>query len=278
MKSIVFAALLLAAAPSLVAAYAARDLVVPVAGRAVGADGRAYVTALWITNASDRPADVAMTFYSAAHNVAPLSSALQLAAGETRLLDPYDPGVSGTGWIRIRSARELLATAHVYSRMTNETNAHAIAATYNAIPARFAITNGESATLQGVTPADARYKLFFDEVAGQPLEVWVALIDLHGTTIARTHVYIDSYQQVVKDAAELFPAFTSGAAIVRVEGMHGRGRVVVTGSATAKVSQDSSEYEMSFTPAARDRMSNAEVAAYIACAAGVLAAVVARRR
>lgn len=278
MKPILFAAALLVAATPLAAAYASRDLIVPIAGHVVGADGRAYLTAIRITNVTDRPADLAMTFRPAPLHALPRGSSLQLAANETRVLDPFDVGGDlATGWLRIESRQELLVSARVYSRMANETATHTIA-TFSAIPSQFAIGNGESTLLQGVTPASARYKLYFDEIDGKPLEVWVTLLDLKGATIARTHLYVDANQQITKEVAELFPAFANGEAVLRVEGKHGHGKVIVAGSATAKDSQDASSFEMSFTPASRNRMSNAEIAAYIAVAAGVLAAVVARRR
>jgi len=261
------------------AGYAARDLVVPVAGRAVGPDGRSYLTALWITNASDRPADVALTFHPAALNLPPISSSVQLAAGETKVLDPYDPGAGvATGWIRLQSTRDLLVTSRLYSRLATQTSAHAIATTFSAIPLRVAIGNGDAALLQGMTPADTRYKLYFDEVSGQPLEVCVMLLDLRGAEIARTHLYVDAFRQVAKDAAELFPKFTTGAALLRVAGMHGRGRVIVAGSSIATISQDASGFEMSFATSPRDRIGWTDAVAYFAIAIGIVAAISVRRR
>ena len=252
------------------AAYPARDLVVPVAGRATGPDGRTYLTALRITNTSDRQADIAMTFHPAAQKLSPISSSLQLAAGETRVLDPYDPGVdAGIGWIRMQSSRDLIVNSTIYSRLGNtRTSGTSVAA----IPAKLAIGNGDATTLQGLAPTASRYKLYFDEVGGKPLEVWVKLLDARGAEVGRTHVYIDGWQQVVKDVAA-----PPAATVVRVEGMHGRGRVIVTGSAIANGATDAASFEMSFAPS-RDRISNAEAAAYFACAIGILAAIVVRRR
>jgi len=278
-KSLLVSAAIALAALPLSAGYAARDLVVPVAGRAVGPDGRSYLTALWITNASDRPADVALTFHPAALNLPPISSSVQLAAGETKVLDPYDPGAGvATGWIRLQSTRDLLVTSRLYSRLATQTSAHAIATTFSAIPLRVAIGNGDAAMLQGLTPADTRYKLYFDEVSGQPLEVWVTLLDLRGAEIARTHLYIDAFRQVAKDAAQLFPKFTTGAALLRVAGMHGRGRVIVAGSSIATISQDASGFEMSFATSPRDRIGWTDAVAYFAIAIGIVAAISVRRR
>ena len=282
-KPLVLAAALMSISAHLAASYASRDLVVPVAGRAAGADGRAYLTALWITNTSDDPLDAKLTFHPASAKPAPaFPSSLHLAPHETHLFDPVDRALLGndfvTGWMRIESPRELLATARVYSRMASDTNARSIAASFSAVPAQFAIGSGEATTLQGVTPADARYKIYFAEITGQPLEVWVALVDPRGITVAETHVYVDRFQHLTKDAAELFPSFTAGTALLRIEGMHGLGRVIVAGSAIAKESLDATAFEMSFPTASRDRVGAGEAAAYIAAAAAVIVAIVIRRR
>jgi hypothetical protein len=65
-KLILAALLSIAVAAPLAAAYASRDVVLPVAGRATGADGRLFLTALWITNPSERDAlDLQLIFHPA---------------------------------------------------------------------------------------------------------------------------------------------------------------------------------------------------------------------
>ncbi|MBV8544137.1 MAG: hypothetical protein JO088_05255, partial [Acidobacteria bacterium] len=54
--------LLLFAAQPLLAAYADRDLVIPVVGRAAGRSGRLFLTALWITNTDDHAAVMSLSY------------------------------------------------------------------------------------------------------------------------------------------------------------------------------------------------------------------------
>ena len=272
MKAVLAALLLLAAAP-LLAAYASRDAVLPIAGRSTGSDGRLFLTALWIT--SKDAADVTLTFHPADEKVSAHASTLHLNAGETRVIDPLDE--NGLGALRIESTHDVLATARVYSRLPNESGARSLATSFAATPIEYAIGNGESATLQGVAPADGRYKIFFAEVMGMPLDVSVALLDARGRSIAAKRMYIDRDRQVTADAAELFPQFTSGTATLRIAGVNGGGRIVVAGSLIARESQDSTPFEMSFSTAPRSRVGVWEAIAYIAVAAAAGVALILRR-
>lgn len=281
MKAVLAPFLFLAALP-LAAAYAARDVVLPVAGRATGADGRLFLTALWITNPSERDAvDATLTFHPAAEKLPAHASRLHLNAGETRVIDPVDASVLGAdqalGSLRIVASHDVLATARVYSRMPNESGARSLATSFSAMPVQFAIGNGDSATLQGVAPADGRYKIYFAEVAGMPLDVSVVLLDGRGVTMAAKRLYIDKDRQLTTDVADLFPQFTSGTAALRIDGVNGLGRVVVAGSQIARESQDSTPFEMSFTTAPRDRLGVWEALTYIAVAAAAGAALFLRR-
>ncbi len=274
-KALLLALLPLIAAP-LGAAYASRDVVFPIAGRATGSDGRLFFTALWITNPSESDAvEATLTFRPAAEKLPARVSPLHLAPGETRVLDPLD--VDGLGALRITATKDVLASARLYSRMPGESNARRVATSFSAVPVQFAIGSGESATLQGVTPADGRYKIYLAEVAGMPLDISVSLVDPRGITISEKRLYVDKERQVTVDVAELFPLFTSGTATVRVDGANGSGRVVVAGSAIARESQDSSPFEMSFATASRDRMGFLEALTYIAVAAAAGVALFLRR-
>ena len=274
MKVALATLLSIAVAAPLAAAYASRDVVLPVAGRATGADGRLFLTALWVTNPSERDAvDATLTFSPAEEKLLPHASALHLNPGETRVVDPIDEKILGVpaalGSLRIEATHDVLATARVYSR--------GLATSFNALPVQFAIGNSESATLQGVAPADGRYKIYFAEVEGVPLDVNVSLIDGRGVTIASKAIFIDKDRQVISDVAELFPQFTSGTATLRVEGVNGRGRIVVAGSHIARDTQDSTPFEMSFTTTPRDRLGIWEALTYIAVAAAAAVALFLRR-
>ncbi len=274
--------ILLFLASPLFAAYASRDVVLPVAGRATGADGRLFLTALWITNPSERDAlDATVIFHPAAEKMPSHESKLHLGPGETRVVDPIDAAILGVpealGALRIIATRDVLATARVYSRMPNESSARSLATSFPAMPVEYAIGNGESATLQGLSPADGRYKIYLAEVAGQPLDVDVSLLDARGVTIASKRMYVDKNRQLTADAGELFPKFTSGTATLRVDGVNGGGRVVVAGSQIARESQDSTPFEMSFTTTPRERLGGWEALTYIAVAAVAGVALLLRR-
>ncbi|HKS22950.1 MAG TPA: DUF5719 family protein [Thermoanaerobaculia bacterium] len=256
------AALLILIAAPLSAAYSARDVVLPIAGRAGGADGRLYLTALWITNPSERDAvEAKLTFHPADDKLPPHASSLHLNAGETRVLDPLDE--NGLGALRIEATRDVVATARVYSQ--------GMATSFAAMPVQFAIGNGESATLQGVAPAAGRYKIYFAEVSGNPLDISVSLVDARGATLGTKRMYIDRDRQVTSDVGDLFPQFTAGTATLRIEGVNGGGRIVVAGA------QNSTPFEMSFTTTPRDRLGLWEAIAYIAVAAAAAAALFIRR-
>lgn len=258
----------------LLGAYASRDVVLPVAGRAGGAGGRLYLTALWITNPSERDSVVCkLTFRPAAEKLPPHESSLTLKPAETRVIDPIDATILGVadalGSLRIEATHDVLATARVYSA--------GVATSFNAIPVQFAIRSNESTTLQGIAPADGRYKLFIAEVAGAPLDLTLSLLDGRGVAIASKQIYIDRDRQVTTDIADLFPQFTSGTATLRIDGMNGDGRVIVAGSQIARDTQDSTPFEMSFTTTPRDRVGVLEALTYIAVAAAAVVALVVRR-
>ena len=157
----------------LAAAYSGRDLVLPVAGHSVGADGRLFDTALWITNVSENTCDVTLSFYASGEtNRTPRVMRLRIAAGQTWLRDGMDPALTGgavMGALRVRASQDVIATARAYSRMGDESNAGAMASSFTAIPTQFAIGNGESTLLQGITPRDSRYKVSAGQMGGNTM-------------------------------------------------------------------------------------------------------------
>src|SRR5689334_20580438 len=112
--------LLLAAAP-LFAAYPARDLVVPIAGRARNAAGCQFLTALWLTNTDERSAaSVTLSFLASGRaNPSPRQVRLTLGAGATQLFDPLDASLLGgdeaMGAIRVQSTTNVIAHARIYT-------------------------------------------------------------------------------------------------------------------------------------------------------------------
>jgi hypothetical protein len=271
--------LLLAALISLPlsAAYAGRDLILPVIGRSAGSGGRLFDTSLWITNLSLRhEAAVRLEFYeSGRSNPRPRVQSLRIAAGETYVTDSVNPSLIGTavmGAIRVTSSEEVIASARTYSRLESETDARAVAAAFSAIPAQFAIGNDETTSMQGLTTRDARYKLYLVEVTGHPLNLSVALTDARGKTAADKPLYIGPHMQMAADLTDLIPPGLDHG-VLRIRGTNGEGRIVVAGAQIATESQDASAYEMTFLTQPRNRMPVGEVVAYVAVALAILMAV-----
>ncbi len=166
MRCLVLATLLLATGASAYAAYPARDLFVPIAGRAKNAAGREFLTALWLTNVDRRDAAaVTLTFLpSGVGRRSPRQTRLTIPPGATRVLDPLDAqllgGDNALGAVRIHSSAEVLAHARVYTVDGGMS--------FAAVPANRAIGNTQSCTLQGVISGAARYRLYLVETPARP--------------------------------------------------------------------------------------------------------------
>ena len=182
------------------------------------------------------------------------------------------------GAIRVQSTQDVIASARTFSRMALETNAAAVASAFAAIPTQFAIGNGEDTVLQGITPADSRYKIYLVEVTGQPLAVTAQILGPRGIVVAEARLYVDAHMQTAADVHELFGDKVPAHALLRIAGSNGDGRVVVAGAQIASQSQDASAYEMTFRTQPRNRMTIGEIVAYSLVAVAVLATALLRRR
>jgi hypothetical protein len=268
------------------AAYTDTELFFPIAGRGHQADGRVFTTTLWLTNPGASPAHVQLQFLRAAQaNPSPRGITFVLESGATRVFDPIDADVFGsdniTGALRLTSDQPLLATARAVSHLESEPLSRAVATSFNAVPARFAIGNGQTAIAHGAVlgpTATERYKLYVVETAGQSLSYSIAIVSQDGATVAQKGFYIAPREERGIDISEEFPNVRSDHAIVRVRGVNGNGRIIFTGAQIARESQDSNAYEMSYTNEPRVRMPTAEVVAYVAVACAIIVAALVYRR
>ena len=284
MRRAVLTLLLLAATHPLLAAYADRDLVIPVVGRAAGGAGRLFLTALWITNADDdRVATLRLSYLESGHaNRSPRQTMVVLAPRETRVFDPLGPpiltSINGIGALRIEANANIVASARIYGYRPAEGPASAVSMALTGIPTRLGVGNGQSALLHGDGSIDARYKLYVVETAGAALSVVVSIEDLHGQTRAEKRLFLDRFEHVSADTRDLFPAVKLDQAIIRVRGVNGNGRVIAAGTQIVPGSQDGCTYEMSFAPEPRTRIRAPEAAVYIAIAFMVVLAIAWRRQ
>jgi hypothetical protein len=275
--------LLLAAARTALGAYADRDLLIPVVGRASSGGGRLFLTALWLTNTADHPAQLTLSYLESGHaNPAPRTTAVTLAPHETQVFDPLGPpvlpAVNSIGALRIESNTDVTASARIYGYFVAQGPGSAVSMALTGIPTRLGIGNGQSAVIQGDGARDAVYKLYLVETAGSALSVAVSIEDLHGQTLAEKRLFLDRFEHVATDARQLFPAVTVDHAMIRVRGVNGNGRVIAAGTQTVPGSQDACTYEMSFTPEPRTRIRWPEASVYAVAGIVVALAIVWRRQ
>jgi len=283
MRRVTISLLLLAAAHPLFAAYADRDLVIPVVGRAAGGAGRVFLTALWITNADDHPAAMTLSYLESGHaNPSPRQTKITLAPRETHVFDPLGPpiltSVDSIGALRIESDANVVASARIYGYLPADGPKTAVSMALTGIPTRLGIGNGQSAVLHGDGSRDAQYKLYVIETAGAALSVAVAVEDLHGQTLGEKRYFLDRFEHVAADTRQLFPAVNLEHAVIRIRGVNGNGRVIAAGTQIVPGSQDACAYEMSFAPEPRTRIRWPEAAVYVAIAIVVALALLRRRQ
>jgi len=284
-RFVLVATLFLSLASPISAASSDIDLFVPVAGHGRQAGGRVFDTTLWITNSGNTPAHVTLQFLRAMQsNPSPHTTTFTLAPSATRVFDPISRDLlgidEGVGAIRIRSDQALLAAVRAFTRVESEPRSRAVATTFNAIPARFAIGNGQTAIAQGVTldPAAERNRLYVVETAGQPLTYSLAIVDANGNTVAQKAFYITAFEERSIDVGDEFPNLRVDHAIARVRGMNGNGRIIFAGTQIARDSQDGNAYEMSYVNEPRVRMPIGEIVAYVIVACAVIIAAAVYRR
>jgi hypothetical protein len=256
------------------AGYPANESWIPVVGRVSGLDGRGFYTTVYLTEMSRSTNDVTISFFPAGQpNVTPRSLALQLGPSQTGAVEVGTQltGEAGAiGSLHLRSTGPLIAQAHVYTRMPDETPASERGTVLNAIPTEYAIGTGETTIIH--VPAGTRYKLYAAETNGYPL-----YFSIRSNSIASEHrLYLGSHEQRSWDLADIFPA--AQVASLAIEGINGSGKIVVAGTSIASESQDFSAYEMSLATEPRHRMRWSEAAAYIAVALALAVAAVYRMK
>jgi len=283
MRRLAIPLLLLAATRPLLGAYADRDLIIPVVGRTAGGSGRLFLTALWITNADDHPAEMALSYLESGHaNPTPRQTKVTLAPRETRVFDPLGPpvlpNVNSIGALRIESSVDIVASARIYGYLPAEGPNAAVSMALTGIPTRLGLGNGQSAILHGDGSRDAQYKLYVVETAGAALSVAVSIEDLHGKTMAEKRLFLDRFEHVATDTRQLFPAIKLDHALIRIRGVNGNGRVIAAGTQIVPGSQDACAYEMSFVAEPRTRIRWPEALVYVVIAIVVALALVRRRQ
>ncbi len=254
LKSSMFSALILMILMSnpLFAGFADTDLILPAAGRVLGAGGSEFFTTGLVTNPNDHAVDVQFQFLQAGQaNPAPLTVTDTLAAGQTKTYENlgetlfHRAGVLGA--VRVRSSAPILVSARIYNQTPGVSLANTQGVSIAGVPVSFAIARGEQGVLQGVNQNnDFRYNFFLVEVSGGSASVQLSLRDAAGGEIVTKTYPLLPYEQMLVSMTDLAPGRTVEGAQMQATVTSDTGRVIFAGSLVANGSQDSSGFEMSF--------------------------------
>lgn len=246
--------------------YPGKDLWIPVAGHAIGADGRVHATTVFITNTSDEAADVRMSLHASGEvGKEPRTVSVRIAAGATHVQDLADRLTTAQrpiGALQISASQPVVADAWLSSRPATQPGA--TGSVISAIPSEFAIGSGESAVMHAST-ADARFKLYVAETRGFPLYFSVTAVDANGRRTEARRLFVDRYDQRSWALPGTFVA-------LHVAGVNGSGKVIFAGSRIDNATQDTSFFAMTLPSRARHRISSLEWTAYALAAAALLLA------
>ena len=232
--------------------FAGMDLILPAAGRVIGAGGTEFLTTAWVTNPNDHAVDVQFQFLQSGQaNITPVTVMDTLSAGQTKtyenLIDTVFHLGGVLGAVRVRSSDQVLVSARIFSRAPGDTLANTNGANFAAVPSSFAIGKGDQGLLQGANQnADFRYNFILVEVSGAETAVQVRLRDGAGAEIATKTYTVRPYEQLLVNISDLAPGVVVNGAQLQATVLSDSGRVIFAGSLITNGSQDSTGFEMSF--------------------------------
>lgn len=243
----------------LAAGFSGRDVIIPASARIQGSGTppAQFYSTLWVTNLSTTTVANANVFLFrlGQANPSPQPVPVTIAPGETKKWENVLQtlfGLTGgaAGAIRIVSNVPVLASSRTFDRPDGTDISQATGLFFGAIPASFAIRQGESAILQGVSQGSAaedyRYNFGLVETTGNGAVVTVTLRSSSGGTLASTDYSIGAREAKQVNVATLFPGIVTDNARLEATVSGGTGAVLFYGTLLANGSQDSAGFEMSF--------------------------------
>jgi hypothetical protein len=253
------ALLLMCAAASLFAGFAGTDVFIPSVGRRPGNLGSQWHTLLWIHNPSDTTANVSIVFLERnLPNPSPLVFTDSIPPGDTRRY----PNTIGTlfgvekwGALRIKANVPVLASCRMYNLPQDGEDRDTQGQAYNAIPASFAIGNGQSAKVLGVyqtaprNDSQFRYNFGWVETTGSTANVRVIAYSETGDVIGdKAYPTTGGFEPRYYPIEDLVPAINHQNVTLEMRVTGGSGKVIAVGSGVANHSNDATTFEMAFSP------------------------------
>lgn len=236
------------------AGFTGNDVIIPAVARAAGAGGAQFYSTLWVTNLSAGSITVEYRFLRQGQaNPVPQTASATFAAGETKKYENVVETLfglsSGAGAIRVVASGKVLVSSRTYDQPSGVGLDQVKGLFFGAVPATFAISQGDVGLLQGVTQGGSenyRYNFGMVETTGQAATVRITLRGEAGAVIGSTEYALAAGEARQVNVGELLGS--SGTTNGRIEGtvVAGSGKVLLYGTQIANGSQDSAGFEMSF--------------------------------
>jgi hypothetical protein len=191
--------LLLLAQP-VFANFASNEIILPAAGRVIGAGGFEFITTVWLSNPTDHPITVQLQYLLAGQaNPDPATVEQTLAPRESKTYEDIAGTLFGIvgrlGAIRVRGSEEILVSARIHHG-TPLSNSQGVFLA--GVPSKFAIGTNETSQLLGVTENDDfHYNIFLVEVAGEITTVELEARDGSGAVVAVKQYTLLAYEQIL---------------------------------------------------------------------------------
>jgi hypothetical protein len=256
-KVLVGAALVVGVAVPAVASFSGTDVFIPSVGRGPGLAGSNWYSCIWVYNPGSTAVNVTYSLLERDQpNPTPAQVFDTIPAGSTYRLDNVVENLFGVsnkfGALRVVASEKVIVNGRNYSKPAGGEERDTVGQFFSAIPAAFAIGQGQRTQLLGVyqtTPlADAqyRYNFGFVEVTGQGVTVRVTARDAAGGVQATNDYTLGGFEARQYNITDLVAGIDSPNLRLEVEGVSGTGKVVAVGSGLANRSNDPSTFEMSF--------------------------------
>jgi hypothetical protein len=246
-------------ASPVLAGFAGTDVFLPMVGRQAGVYPSNWYTTVWIYNPGASATTARVYFLNrGTTNPTPPYVDVPVAAGSTEMLENVVESLfhlQAFGAIRVTCAdQKLVVTSRVFSKAANGAERDSVGQDFAAVPASFAIGNGESTRVLGVwqtstdnAASDFRFNFGLVETTGHSVSVLVTAYDESNQPLGTTTVGVSANSQGQWAYKDRFPSGLTDNARLELQVTGGTGKVIAYGSQIANGSQDPTTFEMQYS-------------------------------
>ena len=255
-RRVVIAAIVLLAAPMVLASFSGTDVFLPSVGRAPGAAGSQWYTTVWVHNPGTSPANVQFFLLERdKSNPSPLVYNDTVPAGDTKRYDNAIGtmfAVEKFGALRVVADHPVIVNGRIFSMSSGTEPKDSVGQFFAGIPATFAIASGQKTQVLGVyqtapkVESQFRYNFGFVETAGGNVTVRVHVMDESGAELTSKDYSLAAYEVRQYAIENAYGSVNSTNLRLEMEVVAGSGKIVAFGSGLANRGNDPSTFEMSF--------------------------------